>query len=682
MPARIHFGANYKIIGKTEPDRISYPGAWEVAEGTIADLAEHIGKGHPWMPALLDGDRKRKQSNSNWAEVLGADIDDGLSIAEALETPIIARYCSLAIESSSSSEQQPKFRLVFCLPEPLTNWQDIRIANQFLIHALGCADGACKDASRFFFGAEGRKPFLLNYEASLPPNFWAKAQEWHKEQEAIAQKQYEEALARRARYVSQDGQQTALDNAWVALTYIPPYTPGNGTYEGLRAMASGVINTFGIEGESLLSQWDAGRGKWGRPFERWLDSLKKSSCARPASLGSLFHLAKQYGYIQPTRSNSVILPPPASASGVDGSSPESAHDVPSDEAQGPGEEEMVRLVRADALKRLVAQSVELEDIFERAVVKSDLVSRYRLRASDIEELQAELSAPPRSLPQSTEEIHSDYLDRICSGQSLGYSLGLESLDEILGGINPSDLTIVAGRPAMGKTTFLQHVVKRFCGAYQLPCLLFSLEMGKGELMDRFVSEISGVSVRILRFNQVTERTFPLVTNALEEIIKWDLIIDDNPSIDLSYIISTTQSVAKDFEGKSQKLGCVLIDYLQLIEGELDNDNRNTAISKISRNLKALAKRMKLPVIALSQLSRNVESRSDKRPLLSDLRESGGIEQDADLVIMLYRDEYYNPQTPNPGECELLIRKNRHGGVGCAKVLFDGACSRFSSIPRY
>lgn len=670
MRSEFRFGANYRIVGKTSPDKVSYAGAWEVAEGTMQALAQHIAKGHPWMPALIDGDRKRKQSNSNWAEVLGADIDDGMTIEEALKKPIIARYCGLGIESSSSQPGHPKFRLVFRLSEPLTNWQDIRIANQFLINSLGCADGACKDASRFFFGAEAKQPFLLNEDATLPPTFWEKAKEWHAEQEATAQKQYEEALAKRALYAAKNDQQGASDDVWVALTHIPPYTPGSGTYEGLRAMITGVVNTLGAEGESLLRQWDAGRGKWGRPFERLIESLKKSNCARPASLASLFYLAKQYGYAQPRKAPSYL--PPSSM-------PDASVQVQaSDSELTPTEVAIVRSARAQALKDLVVASAGLDDPFEKAVARSDLSSRYRLRSDEINDLQAEIDARPRNEPQQIRELYSSYLDRICSGNTGGYSLGISSLDRMLGDIHPNDLVIVAGRPAMGKTAFLQLVIKQFCSTFKLPCLLFSVEMAKDQLMDRIISDIGNIPGQVLRQNQVSEDVFSRVTDALEEVSEWDLIIDDNSSIDLPYLLNTANEEAMKLEREGKRLGCILVDYIQLVEGE--GENVAAALSKISRNLKALARRLKIPVIALSQLSRAVESRSDKRPLLSDLRESGGLEQDADQVVMLYRDEYYNESTPYRGECELLVRKNRHGPVGSAKVLFDPEHSRFSPIP--
>lgn len=302
-PSTFQYGANFKIIGKCDPEKLSYSGAFKPVRSDFAALAEHISKGYPWMPAILDGNRKRWQVNANYAEIIAADIDKGMTMEQATAHPFISAYCGLLVESASSKPEHHKFRLVFRFSQPLTGWETVRICNRYLINLLGAADPACKDASRFFFGAPGRSPVLLNESAVLPEKFVEDAISWYEAEEAkerqraeLARQQWEEW-----RRQNPDAGSEVAD----ALRYIAPYTPGEGRYSSLIAMIGGVLSELGSEGEALLREWDGGRGQWGRGgFDRILQSLSGSATSRKATLGTLFYLAKQGGYQHPKREHS------------------------------------------------------------------------------------------------------------------------------------------------------------------------------------------------------------------------------------------------------------------------------------------------------------------------------------------------------------------------------------------
>lgn len=293
---------NSQIINKFEPQKVSYSGAFRVVDFTFSSLAEHIGKGHPWMPAVLDGDGRRLQVNANYAEVLGADHDGGMTIAEAMSRPFVVKHCGLGIESASSTPEKEKYRLVFRLPKPVTDWRTLRICNRYLIHLLGTADPACKDSSRFYFGALGRKPFLLNENAVLPDSFIEDAIAWNAELEAEAARKAEQDRQRWAeqrRNNPADGDDL-IDIVRSALSYVDRYQPGNKTYQLLIPMIGGVLTTLGSEGERLLREWDGGIGQWGRGgFDRILSSVAKSNPSTPATLGTLFYLARSEGWTPP-----------------------------------------------------------------------------------------------------------------------------------------------------------------------------------------------------------------------------------------------------------------------------------------------------------------------------------------------------------------------------------------------
>ena len=247
-------------------------------------------------------------------------------------------------------------------------------------------------------------------------------------------------------------------------------------------------------------------------------------------------------------------------------------------------------------------------------------------------------------------------------------------DAMTGGLQPSDLIIVAGRPSMGKTAVSLGIAQNIAKTYRLPIAIFSLEMSKEQLVQRLLSSEAGIEANRLRAGRVSQNEWEPFNNALTSLSEMPIFIDDTPNIVVSEIRSKCRRLQAE-QGKN--LGLVLLDYLQLMEG--GGDNRVQELSRITRSLKGLARELNVPVIALSQLSRGVEARTNKRPMMSDLRESGSIEQDADLIVMLYRDEYYNPDTPDRGITEMIIAKHRNGPTGIVKLLFEPQYTRFRNM---
>ena len=292
----IRYGANFKIIGKVDPQKLSHRDAFKPVQGTLISLAEHISKGHPWMPAILDKGARRWQQHANYAEVLAADIDNGLTIAQALQKPFIADHCGLAIESSSSTPEHEKFRLVFRLPVMVTDWQTIRICNRYLIELLGVADPSCKDASRFFFGAPGRSPFLLNESVTLPVDFVDRAITWHQEQERISEEDYQAAAARRRQYQGQNKEDDLYERVREALAFIPPRSPGSGNYEESIRILMALCHEFGEADAVALGEWWSPSIKgttWDVPKK--VRSFHRST-SRPVTVATVFKLAFQNGY--------------------------------------------------------------------------------------------------------------------------------------------------------------------------------------------------------------------------------------------------------------------------------------------------------------------------------------------------------------------------------------------------
>ena len=245
----------------------------------------------------------------------------------------------------------------------------------------------------------------------------------------------------------------------------------------------------------------------------------------------------------------------------------------------------------------------------------------------------------------------------------GLSTGLRDLDMKINGLNKSDLLLVAARPAMGKSAFALNIGMNVAKKYKKTVAIFNLEMSREQLAMRLLASEGFLELQKLSTGKLSEEEWTKLCMASTSLAQTDIRIDDNPSVTVADINAKCRRL--------DNLGLVIIDYLQLMQGsgygKGGGDNRVTVVGEISRSLKIMAKELNVPVVCLSQLSRGPESRTDKRPMLSDLRESGAIEQDADEVLFLYRDEYYNPNTEDKGVAECIVAKNRHGEVGTVKL---------------
>ena len=259
----------------------------------------------------------------------------------------------------------------------------------------------------------------------------------------------------------------------------------------------------------------------------------------------------------------------------------------------------------------------------------------------------------------------------------GIPSGFYDLDAVTGGFSRSDLIILAGRPSMGKTALALGIAANIAKKERLPIAIFSLEMSREQLAQRFLASEAEIASNRLRSGRISQNEIESLVNGVGTLSELPIYIEDTANLSVMQMRSQVRRLQGQLKSE---LGLVLIDYLQLMEGS-GSDNRVQELSKITRSLKGLAREVNVPIMALSQLSRGVEQRNNKRPMLSDLRESGSIEQDADLVIMLYRDEYYNPDTPEQGVAEAIIVKHRNGPVGTIKLIFQGEFTKFKSLAR-
>ncbi|MGH9164308.1 MAG: replicative DNA helicase, partial [Acidimicrobiales bacterium] len=254
--------------------------------------------------------------------------------------------------------------------------------------------------------------------------------------------------------------------------------------------------------------------------------------------------------------------------------------------------------------------------------------------------------------------------------------GFTDLDERLAGMQPSNLIIVGARPSTGKTAFALNMAVHAATESNKPVLMFSLEMSHHEIAQRMLCAEARVDATRMRNGRLLETDWPKIQHAIGRLGEAPIFVDDNPNVTLLDIRGRARRL-KSREG----LGLVVIDYLQLMTGKGRAENRQVEVSEISRGLKILARELEVPVVALSQLSRNVEMRADKRPVLADLRESGSLEQDADVVLFLYRDELYNPESPDRGTAEVIVSKHRNGPTGVTRLAFLEHYTRFANMAR-
>ncbi|HEY9597558.1 MAG TPA: replicative DNA helicase, partial [Cyanophyceae cyanobacterium] len=305
-------------------------------------------------------------------------------------------------------------------------------------------------------------------------------------------------------------------------------------------------------------------------------------------------------------------------------------------------------------------SIELETVLDQAEQKIFGLTQKRP--------QQGLVSIADTLSKAFQEIETRNQGAVLPGISSDFY----DLDAMTGGFQRSDLIIVAGRPSMGKTSFALGIARNV--AEEFPVAIFSLEMSKEQLVQRILAGEAEIESNYLRTGRIAASQWEQLTYAMGILANLPIYIDDTPNQTVNQMRSQVRRLQAE-QGK--QLGLVLIDYLQLMEG--NSDNRVQELSRITRGLKGLARELNVPVIALSQLSRGVEARTNKRPMMSDLRESGSIEQDSDLIIMLYRDEYYQPDTPDRGIAEVIITKHRNGPTGVVKLLFDPQFTRFRNL---
>ena len=258
----------------------------------------------------------------------------------------------------------------------------------------------------------------------------------------------------------------------------------------------------------------------------------------------------------------------------------------------------------------------------------------------------------------------------------GVPTGFYDLDRMTAGLQAGDLVVLAARPSMGKTAFAINMAEHVALNEGLPVAVFSMEMGASQLAVRIVGSIGRIDQGHLRTGRLTDEEWPRLTEAIERLRNVSLHIDETPGLTPVELRANARRLAR----QCGKLGLIVVDYLQLMTGSSSGDeNRATELGEISRGLKALAKELQCPVIALSQLNRSVEQRTDKRPMMSDLRESGAIEQDADIIMFIYRDDYYNKDSREPGVAEIIIGKQRNGPTGTVKLAFIKPLTRFESL---
>jgi replicative DNA helicase len=331
------------------------------------------------------------------------------------------------------------------------------------------------------------------------------------------------------------------------------------------------------------------------------------------------------------------------------------------------------------LRRLIAVSGEISDsaFNPKGRTTSDLLDEAERKVFQI----AESRSGQEGGPQFVNPVLTKTLERIdqlfnTTDSITGVTTGFKDLDEMTSGLQPSDLVIVAARPSMGKTAFAMNLVESVLIKANKPVLVFSMEMPADSILMRMISSLGMINQTRVRSGKLEEDDWPRLTSAVSMLKDRPLYIDDTAGLSPTEVRSRTRRVAREIK---QDFGMIMIDYLQLMQIPGSTEGRTAEISEISRSLKALAKEMNCPVVALSQLNRGLESRTDKRPMNSDLRESGAIEQDADVIMFIYRDEYYNEDSQDKGLAEIIIGKQRNGPIGKIKLSFQGQYTKFNDL---
>ncbi len=348
------------------------------------------------------------------------------------------------------------------------------------------------------------------------------------------------------------------------------------------------------------------------------------------------------------------------------------------------------IVRGKALLRAVIDAgsrIQQEAFTEPEDVTQALDAAEQLIYSISNRQLKEYLAPISELAPSTLEMIQRLYE--AEGEVTGVESGFEDLDQKTTGFHKSDLIVLAARPAMGKTALALNIIWHAAGFKGLPVAVFSLEMSKEQLVQRLISQITRIRTQDLRSGNVKAEDWPKLVRGVAEVSRAPIWIDDSAGITLMEMRAKVRRLASRLNAQANAdgqggapLSLVVVDYLQLMAGgSTRSENRQQEIAEISRGLKVLARDLDVPVLAVAQLSRAVEQRHDKRPLLSDLRDSGAIEQDADVVMFLYRDEYYNPDSDDKGIAEIIIGKHRNGPTGMVKLAWLGQYTKFASLAR-
>ena len=332
-------------------------------------------------------------------------------------------------------------------------------------------------------------------------------------------------------------------------------------------------------------------------------------------------------------------------------------------------------------RSILRQLIEVgSNITSNAYATDGRDTRELLEAAEKEVFAiADRSQRQRSGVQKIKDVLLEASERLeelstMEGEISGIPTGFKDLDKKTAGLQQSDLIIVAGRPSMGKTTFAMNLAENAAIRHNMPVAIFSMEMSAVQLVFRMFSSLGQIPQDRLRTGQLQDRDWPNLTSVMNMLNESGIFIDETPSMSPGDLRARARRLKREHD-----IGMIVVDYLQLMQVPGNSENRATEISEISRSLKAVAKELNIPVVALSQLNRSLEQRPDKRPVMSDLRESGAIEQDADLIMFIYRDEVYNPDTNDKGKAEILIRKHRNGETGTVHLAFQGKWLRFSNF---
>ena len=344
--------------------------------------------------------------------------------------------------------------------------------------------------------------------------------------------------------------------------------------------------------------------------------------------------------------------------------------------------------------RRYAEIVRERSILRKLVTASDEISTnaFNQQGKTVERILDEAEAKIFAIGeegsrnkqgfQSLDTLVIDLLDQVQEKADnpmdvTGIPTGFADLDRMTSGLQAGDMIVLAARPSMGKTSFAVNIAEHVALNEGLPVAIFSMEMGAAQLAVRIVGSIGRINQGNLRTGKLSDEEWPRLTEAIEKLRTVSLHIDETPGLTPSELRANARRLAR----QCGKLGLIVVDYLQLMSGSgsSGSDNRATELGEISRGLKMLAKELQCPVIALSQLNRSVEQRTDKRPMMSDLRESGAIEQDADIIMFIYRDDYYNKDSNEPNVAEVIIGKQRNGPTGTVKLYFQKSQTRFENL---